>query len=160
MPESLVAKLIYRTDNCDVCYLLLGAQRCKTRHSVFVAELHGHCPYMFWCTSTLQLAVRIILLSFLISNLLKKQDKFWHEKIDISSMTMKIFPLFFVLTFCSGFNVDSFLGTVVGVKQYYRSGCVYLLYSEQIGEPHYVFISTIYQDKFVNLNFTNWTFII
>lgn len=75
-------------------------------------------------------------------------------------MTMKIFPLFFVLTFCSGFNVDSFLGTVIRAKQYYRSGCVYLLYSEQIGEPHYAFISTIFHDKFVNLNFTNWTLII
>jgi len=55
-------------------------------------------------------------------------------------MTMKIFPLFFVLTFCSGFNVDSFVGTVIGVKQHYRSGCVYLLHSQQIGEPHYAFI--------------------
>lgn len=75
-------------------------------------------------------------------------------------MTMKIFPLFFALTFGSGFNVDSFLGTVIGVKQYYRSGCVYLLHSEQIGKPHYAFISTIFHMKFVNLNFTNWTFII
>jgi len=76
---------------------------------------------------------------------------------------MKIFLLFFVVTFCSGFNVDSFVGTVIGVKQHHRSGCMYLLHSEQIGEPHYVkieFISTIFCDKCVKLNFTNWTFII
>lgn len=51
---------------------------------------------------------------------------------------MKIFLLLFVVTFCSGFNVDSFVGTVIGVKQYYQSGCLYLLHGQQIGEPHYV----------------------
>jgi hypothetical protein len=76
--------------------------------------------------------------------------------------TMKIFPLFFVVTFCSAFNVDTFVSTVIGVKQHYRSDCVYLLHSQQIGEHHYVkiaFISVVLHDKFVKLNFTNWTFI-
>ena len=78
-------------------------------------------------------------------------------------MMLKIIPVFCVVTLCSGFNVDTFVGTVMEARQFYRSGCVYLLYSQQIGEPDYVkmaFISVIFHDKFVNLNFTNWTCII
>jgi len=39
--------IIYHTDNCGVCYLLLGALRCETGHSVFVTMLHGYHPSVF-----------------------------------------------------------------------------------------------------------------
>ena len=104
------------------------------------------------------MAVWILFRFFLILNDTKIQHTFWHKELDILRMTMKIFLLFFVVTFCSGFSVDTFVGTVMGVKQHYRSGCVYLLHSQQIGETHYVkivFVSAIFRDNSVNLIFTN-----
>jgi hypothetical protein len=73
---------------------------------------------------------------------------------------MKIFPLFFVVTFCSAFNVDTFVSTVIGVKQHYRSGCVNVLHGQHTGEPHRVriaVISVVLRDKLVILKFTKLT---
>jgi hypothetical protein len=73
---------------------------------------------------------------------------------------MKIFLLFFVVTFCSAFNVDTFVSTVVAVRQHYRSGCVYLLHGQHTGEPHCVkiaVISVVLREKCVKLSFTKLT---
>jgi hypothetical protein len=70
-------------------------------------------------------------------------------------MTVRIFPLFFVVTLCSGFSVDTFVTTVTAVKQHYRLSCVYLLYSQQTGEPRYVKIRVLISPKLSEFKFQN-----
>ncbi|XP_021923392.1 probable glutamate receptor isoform X2 [Zootermopsis nevadensis] len=46
---------------------------------------------------------------------------------------MKVLPLCLMVTFCSGFNTDAFVGTVTAIKQHFRSRFVYLLHDQPIG---------------------------
>jgi hypothetical protein len=47
---------------------------------------------------------------------------------------MRVLPFYFMITFCNGFNIDAFVGTVTAVKEHFLIGCVYLIHDQHIGE--------------------------
>lgn len=131
-------KLMYHIVNCDVCFFCLGAPNSKTNSfSNFMScsmETQFY-PHTFRYRSKITIRCLLLFCSFKLLSVPENNICFYITLwVLVWRISMKIFLLFFVVTSCSGFNVDTFVGTVIAMKQYFRSGCVYTLHDQRTGK--------------------------